>query len=62
MRWFGRLAELIEDWVSLVQRDGWRSAWPEVGRAIVTLPYRRIEFIRIGRWRRVRYRRREDIE
>jgi hypothetical protein len=53
---------LIEDWVSLVQRDGWRSAWPEVGRAIVTLPYRRIEFIRIGRWRRVRYRRREDIE
>jgi hypothetical protein len=40
----------------------WFGRLAEVGRAIVTLPYRRIEFIRIGRWRRVRYRRREDIE
>ena len=43
--WLGRLAELTEDWVYLIQRDGWRSALPEVSRAIVTLPYRHIEFI-----------------
>lgn len=49
MHWFGRLAELIEDWVYLIQRDGWRSALPEVGWAIVTLPCRRIEFIVLAR-------------
>jgi GNAT superfamily N-acetyltransferase len=49
VHWPGRLAELIEDWVYLIQRDGWRYALPEVGRAIVTLPYRHIEFIVLAR-------------
>jgi GNAT superfamily N-acetyltransferase len=49
VHWPGRLAELVEDWVYLIQRDGWRSALPEVGRAILTLPYRRIEFTVLAR-------------
>jgi len=49
VHWPGRLAELIEDWVYLIRRDGWRSAWPEVIQAIVTLPYRRMKFVIVAR-------------
>lgn len=45
MRWASRLAELIEDWNYLIQRDGWRSALPVIGQEIVTLPYRRLQFV-----------------
>lgn len=49
MRWVSRLAELIQDWENLVRRDGWESAKPEVIQAIVTLPYRRMEFVVVAR-------------
>jgi len=40
---------LIEDWNYLVQRDGWKSALPVVGQEIVTLPYRRLQFVIVAR-------------
>jgi GNAT superfamily N-acetyltransferase len=49
MRWVSRLAELIEDWNYLIQRDGWRSALPAVGQEIVRLPYRRLKLVVIAR-------------
>lgn len=49
MQWASRLAELIEDWHYLIQRDGWRSALPIIGQEIATLPYRRLQFVVVAR-------------
>lgn len=49
MQWVRRLAELIQDWGYLIQRDGWTSAMPEVVQAIVRLPYRRMKFAVMAR-------------
>jgi GNAT superfamily N-acetyltransferase len=49
MQWVDRLIELIQDWGYLIQHDGWRSVLPEVGRAIVTLPYLHMEFTVLAR-------------
>jgi GNAT superfamily N-acetyltransferase len=45
MQPFDRLAELIEDWSCLIQRDGARSALPAVGAEIARLPYRHLRFL-----------------
>lgn len=49
MEWLARLNELTADWRHILRRDGWRSALPEIGRAIATLPYRRMRFSIITR-------------
>lgn len=49
MIWLDRLIELKEDWMYLFRRDGWRSALPQVGQAIATLPYRHLQFVLLAR-------------
>ncbi len=49
MRWAGRLAELIEDWNYLIQRDGLGVALPVIGQEIATLPYRHLQFVVVAR-------------
>lgn len=44
-----RLAELIEDWMHMLRRDGLRSALPAVGQEIARLPYRHLRFLVIAR-------------
>ena len=44
-----RLTELLEDWKDFLQRDGVRSALPAIGREIVQLPYRHMNFLLLAR-------------
>jgi GNAT superfamily N-acetyltransferase len=45
----GRLAEFFEDWNYLVRRDGWRFALPVIGREMMALPYRHLNFVVVAR-------------
>lgn len=49
MSWWQRFAEVWSDWRLLVQRDGWRAAWPHVRQEALTLPYRRLEYLVLAR-------------
>lgn len=49
MGWRQRLSEIWADWRLLVQRDGWRAAWPQIRRELLTLPYRRMEYLVLAR-------------
>jgi GNAT superfamily N-acetyltransferase len=44
-----RLAELLEDWKYLVQRNGFFSTVPAIGKEIVRLPYRKLRFVIVER-------------
>ena len=45
MKWIYRLIELIEDWRYLIQRDGLKSTWIIILRALIQLPYSHLEYI-----------------
>jgi len=49
MQWNQRLAELLQDWRYVLERDGWRSALPVVAQEITSLPYRHSRFIILAR-------------
>jgi GNAT superfamily N-acetyltransferase len=49
MKSIARLAELIEDWQYLIQRDGVKSALPAIGLEIARLPYRHMNFLLLAR-------------
>lgn len=44
MVWVGRLAEFMQDWNYLIQRNGWQSTLPVIGHEIIRLPYRHLRF------------------
>jgi GNAT superfamily N-acetyltransferase len=44
-----RLAELMEDWMVMLRRDGLRAALPAIGLEIARLPYRHLRFFIIAR-------------
>jgi GNAT superfamily N-acetyltransferase len=41
--------ELIEDWQFLIHRDGWKITWRQIGQEVISLSYRRIEFVVVAR-------------
>lgn len=48
-KWFNRMSELIQDWRFLIRCDGWKAAWRQIGRDVISLPYRKIEFVVVAR-------------
>lgn len=49
MQWANRLAELIQDWGYLIQRDGWRPAVSEMMKDVIRLPYFHTRFVVLAR-------------
>jgi GNAT superfamily N-acetyltransferase len=47
--WPYRLSQLIQDWRFLIHRDGWKTAWHQMGQELISLPYRRIRFAVVAR-------------
>ena len=49
MGWISRLAELVQDWSYLAQRDCLMSALPGIAQEIAQLPYRHLRFLIMAR-------------
>lgn len=50
MKWIiNRLGEFLENWRDLVHNQGWKQALPRIGRDIIHLPYRHLEFFIVAR-------------
>lgn len=44
-KWLDRIQEIIQDWRFLIRRDGWKAVWRQIGQEMMSLLYRRIEFV-----------------